>query len=52
MEYRASTPAWNRYVNHYLDDNLCVMCREEVADPDDLEGYCNWCSGEGEEGDE
>lgn len=41
-----------RYVNHYSDDDLCVMCREEMADPDDLEGYCNWCSGEGEEEDE
>lgn len=43
---------WYRYVNHYADDDLCVMCREEMADPDNPTGYCNWCSGEGEGEDE
>lgn len=41
-----------RYVNHHDDDDLCVTCREEMADPDSLEGMCNWCEMEAEEEDE
>jgi hypothetical protein len=40
---------WYRYVNHCDDDDLCVMCREETADPDSIEGMCNWCETEEED---
>jgi hypothetical protein len=41
---------WYDYLNHYDDDDLCVTCREEEADPDSLEGECLFCMEE--DGDE
>jgi hypothetical protein len=42
------TPAWNRHVNHYGEDGMCVSCGDEEADPDSLEGQCFICM-EGED---
>lgn len=39
----ATDAQWYRYVNQLEDDDLCAYCREEIADPDDLEGVCDWC---------
>lgn len=42
----ATDAEWYRYVNQLEDGDLCISCREEVADPDDLDGLCNWCQAE------
>lgn len=38
-----------RYMHQMDCDDLCVTCREDMADPDDPEGKCNWCGGENDE---
>lgn len=41
-----------RHLNHYEDDTVCAMCRDEQADPDCPDGYCGYCCGEEGEEDE
>ncbi len=40
---------WYLYLSGQDDDELCWSCRDELADPDDIDGFCNWCAMERDE---